>query len=131
MQQNDEEYEGEWYPYEEGITINQTGPAGGYVLRDEELGDPEETEDADARLTLEQGRATAPGFYVTATLYGWMYHTHRTDTAEQGEAAYTETRAELEKMALLIPYEEDGAKNVEKKAALLLAAITTFEGRFP
>lgn len=125
-----EEEESVWYPYEQGETISRVGPAGGYVLRDEEWGDPEDPEDADARVTLEQGGAETPGFYITATLYGWMHHTHRRDTAEEGQAAYETIIAELTRLILLIPYEEDGAAKVAQKARELSEEIAVFERRF-
>ncbi len=122
--------ESEWYPYEGGATINQVGGNGGFVLRDEELGDPEDPEGADARLTLEQGRADNPGFFVTAALYGWMLHTVRRDTAEEASSLYNELHAELTRLAGLLPYEEDGNKRIEAKTRLLNEAITILESRF-
>ena len=55
----DEDYEPTWYAYEGGATINEVGPERGLIVRDEEFGDPEDDEEADARVTLEQGRCAA------------------------------------------------------------------------
>jgi hypothetical protein len=126
----EDEYRPEWYPYEQGQTIGQIGPEGGYVLRDEEYGDPDDPEDADARLTIEQGKADAPGFPVTASLYGWMYHTVRYPAQEAAEAAYAAMREELERLRELLPYEEDGPKKIQEKAAALTEAVSAFETRF-
>lgn len=126
----DEEWTPEWYPYEQGETIGEIGPEGGYVLRDIEYGDPEDPEDADARLTVEQGKADAPGFPVTATLYGWMYHTVRYPTQVAADAGYEAMREELERLRELLPYEEDGPKKIQEKAAALTEAISSFEARF-
>jgi hypothetical protein len=119
-----------WYPYAGGSTINTVGGAGGYVLRDEELGDPDDPEEADARLTLEQGRIDAPGFILTATLYGWLFHSVRYPDESEATAAYDAMRAELTAMSELIPYEEDGPKHITEKADKLGAAIAAFESRF-
>jgi hypothetical protein len=118
-----------WYPYEEGATIHQIGPEGGYVLRDEELGDPEEPEDADVRLTLERGRVENPGFFLTANLYGgWLYHVARRDTEAEAVALYDAVKPELVRLAALLPMEDD--RDVEGKAKVLLQAAADFEKRF-
>ena len=73
---DDEPQIGLWYSTNGGRNIDALGPENGYILRDEELGDPEEPEDADARITLEHGRVENPGFFVTAQLYGgWFFVT--------------------------------------------------------
>ena len=125
-----EETDAEWYPYEGGSTIGQLGGQSGFVLRDEELGDREDPEAADARLTLEQGRADNPGFFLSAALYGWMLHTLRRETRDEANATYDLLREELTRLAGLLPYEEDGAKRIALKAQQLTEAIAAFETRF-
>lgn len=125
-----EETDSEWYPYEGGRTVNQLGGQSGYILRDEELGDPEDPEAADARLTLEQGRADNPGFFLTAAFYGWMVHTTRQETQAVANTTYDAMRAELTRLAGLLPYEEDGGKRIEAKTQALNAAIAQFEQQF-
>jgi hypothetical protein len=125
-----EETDAEWYPYEDGRTINQLGGQGGYVLRDEELGDPEDPEAADARLTLEQGRADNPGFFLTATIYGWMLTTVKRATQADANIDYDAMHVALTRLVGLLPYEEDGPKRIEAKARLLTDAIAAFESRF-
>lgn len=127
--EEEEEYQPEWYPYEKGVTVGDIGPAHGFVLRDEEYGDPEDEEDADARVTLEQGRADNPGFFVTATLYGWLFHTQRLPDEASGTTAYEETRTELERLTEMLPYEED--RNVQEKVRLLTIEVEEFERKHP
>ena len=128
------EWTGEWYPYEGGVTLGQIGPAGGYVLRDEEWGDPDDDEDADARVTLEQGRADNPGYFATATLYGWLHHTQtlpggmNTDRRAAADSAYDKMKEAAMGLVALLPYEEDD--DVEAKVAVLNGAIADFERRF-
>jgi hypothetical protein len=111
------------------VTVGQPGPEHGFILRDEEYGDPEDDEDSDARLTLEQGRVDNPGFFLTATLYGWMFHTHRADDETDAEAKYAAMRSELEILSERIPHEEN--RDVAGKARVLVAAIADFEGKYP
>ena len=126
---SNEESTGEWYPYETGETIDTLGPESGLILRDEEYGDPDEPEDADVRLTLEQGRADNPGFFLTANLYGgWMYHVARRSTEAEGIALYNAVQPELERLAGMLPMEDD--RDIPGKARLLQEAITDFERRF-
>ncbi len=123
------EYEPSWYAYEGGATIDEVGPERGLIVRDEEYGDPEDDEDADARLTLEQGRADNPGWFVTATLYGWLFHTHRAASESAANTAYDAIKGELAQLAAMIPYEED--RDVPIKVKALTAAIAEFENKYP
>ena len=125
-----------WHSYEGGDTLGRRGPEGGTVLSDEELGeDPaappldEEGHVQDARLTLE--RAPDGNLIYSATLYGWMAHVHARPADTPGpliEASFTAMKAELARLAALLPYEND--KNVEGKAAALNDAIADFCARF-
>ncbi len=119
-----------WYPYEDGTTVGQAGPEGGIVLRDEEYGNPDDPEDAHARLTLERAPSDNSGFILTATLYGWMFVTRPVPDLAQAEGEYSAMRSELEHLATLFPYEEDGPALIQKKAHDLNAAIAAFENRF-
>lgn len=126
---SDEDEGGEWYPYEGGDTLDKIGPEGGFVLRDEEYGDPEDPEDADVRLTLEQGRAENPGFFVTANLYGgWMYHVVRRTVEGEADALYDAMKPELEKLAGSIPMEDD--RDIQGKVQRLVESVADFERRF-
>jgi hypothetical protein len=90
------------------------------VVFDEELGDPDDPEDADVRLTVEtddEGR-----FQTVANLYGgWLYLIAPGDSR-------SELRPELERLADLIPAEDD--RDVDQKARTLLREIEAIEERF-
>jgi hypothetical protein len=118
-----------WYAYDGGATVGGRGPEGGVVLRDEELGDPDDPEYADARLTLE--RMTAEDrFAVTAVLYGgWLGHTARFANEAAADSAYDAMSEELENLADLIPDETD--KNVEAGVRALNEAAAAFVARYP
>lgn len=125
----DEDDAGNWYPYEGGDTINDIGPEGGYILRDEEFGDSEDPEDADIRLTLEQGKADNPGFFLTANLYGgWLYQVTKHASEADGIAHYEAAKPELLRLAALIPMDDD--RDVQGKVQKLLEAVAEFEKRF-
>ncbi len=135
MNENDERPT--WHPYENGNTLGRRGPEGGTVLSDEKWGenpaDPPADEEGhvqDARLTLE--RVPDGGLVYSATLYGWMAHTHVLPADTPGpeiEAAFAALKTELARLAALLPYEND--KDVEAKAAALNDAIADFSARFP
>lgn len=110
--------------------MGQAGPEGGIVLRDEEYGNPDDPEEAHARLTLERAANSASGFILTATLYGWMFITRPVPDQTQAEAGYTAMRSDLEQLSTLFPYEEDGPALIQKKAQDLTNAITAFENRY-
>jgi len=125
-----------WHPYEDGSTMGRRGPEGGTVLSDEELGEnpaapplDEEGHVQDARLTLE--RAPNGDLIYSATLYGWMAHTHVLPADTPGpiiESAFAAMKTELARLTTLLPYEND--KNVAAKAAALNHAIADFTTRF-
>lgn len=115
-----------WYAYENGASLGRPGPAGGIVRRDEELGDKDDPEDADARLTLEQ---EGSAFMLTAQLYPWMLHTRAADDAAAADAAFEAMRPELSRLAALIPYDDD--PDIAGRVAALEAAIEAFTRRFP
>ena len=106
-------------------------PICGLIQRDEELGDPLEPEDAEARITLEQGRDEAIEFFVTAQLYGgWLFLTVRRETKPTAEAIYDTLRAELERLAVLMPYEGEGQRDVVIRAAAAAAEAAAVEARY-
>ena len=112
-----------WYPYETGKTLGKRGPAGGRIVRDEEWGDVEEPEDADARITLEQ---LADGLYtVTVNLYGgWLQETARFDEEGTAITAYQSACNELAQLADLIPDEE--TRDMERALTLLNDKVAVF-----
>ena len=130
----DADYDGFWYAYEGGATIGERGSENGYVLCDEELGDPDDPEAADARVTLEQGDVEKPGYFYSIILHPWLFHVHRQEPAD-GEARAREIfeaiKVRLIDLARLLPYEEDGAKGIEAKMSALKEAIVDFERDYP
>ena len=123
---DDEELTPSWYPYESGATVGQRGPEGGAVLSDEELGDPDDPEDADARLTLERGE----NFHtVVANLYGgWLYLACERTTEADARSAYEALRGELEKLTALIPMDDE--RDIPTKVKALLQSAAEVESRF-
>ena len=118
----------EWYAYEAGQSIGRRGSENGVILRDDEYGDPEDPEDADARITLERVGAT-PEYAITCGVYGWMFHTRFFESEEAAQAAFDLIKPELERLAGMIPYEED--RDVEAKAKALGEASADFVRRHP
>lgn len=116
-----------WYPYESGATTGKRGPAGGRILRDEEWGDADEPEDADARVTLET--LTEGGFAVTANLYGgWLQETARFADEENASQAYTKAMAELSDLAEFIPDEDE--RDMTGAIEKLNGAVASFVAQF-
>ncbi|WP_395092255.1 hypothetical protein [Armatimonas sp.] len=131
MNDDDDSIESIWYSTEGGRTLGQLGMESGLIQRDEELGDPLEPEDAEARITLEQGRDEAIEFFVTAQLYGgWLFLTVRRETKPAAEAIYDTLRAELERLARLMPYEGEGQRDVVIRAAAAAAEAAAVEARY-
>lgn len=118
-----------WYSTEGGRNLGKPGIEGGFIQRDEELGDPMEPEDAEARLTLECTADEPRHFYVTAQLYGgWFFLTVRRETRSDADALYETLRAELERLAALLPYE--GERDTEVRAAHVIAEAAALESRY-
>lgn len=116
-----------WYTYENGTTVGRRGPAEGSVRRDEEFGDEEEPEDADARATLEA--LTDGTFAVTANLYGgWLQETAIFATEETANVSFEDAKSELARLADLIPDEDD--KNIAAQVTALNQEVATFVARF-
>ena len=114
-----------WNPTEAGATLGKTGLVSGTIVRDEEYGDPDDPEDADARVTLE---AVPDGYVVTANLYGgWLQETVRFVSEADADAAYDAAKAELSRLAALIPDEEDS--DMDAAIALLNNKVAGFVSR--
>jgi len=119
-----------WQTYEDGATIGQTGLVGGIITRDEELGDPEEPEDADARVTLE---ALPDGFAVTVNLYGgWLQETARFESESGAQSAFDAAKPALFHLADRIPGEDDAEMDAAVEALNReIAAFTVAFGGEP
>jgi hypothetical protein len=116
-----------WYPFESGETIGRRGPEGGRVVLDIELGDPDDPEDADARLTLESdGESYAR---VVANLYGgWLYLAVERRSEVEGQVLFEELKLELERLSDLIPMEGD--RDIDARVATLMNEVGLIEARF-
>jgi hypothetical protein len=126
MNEENEEFEPVWYPYEAGVTAGKRGPEGGVVLSDEELGDPEDPEDADARLTLER---SDKGFSLVGNLYGgWLYVVAEVADETDARRNLEELRGDLETLSAAIPMED--SRDVKGKVDALLAACAEVESRY-
>ena len=107
--------------------MGKRGPANGNVVRDEEWGDAEEPEDADARLTLET--LADGGFAVTANLYGgWLQETARFADEAGAAAAYTRAAGELSRLAGFIPEEDE--RDMAAAIETLNREVAAFAVRF-
>jgi hypothetical protein len=117
----------EWYAFESGASIGRRGPEGGRVVLDMELGDPEDPEDADARLTLEtDGESVAR---VIANLYGgWLYLVAERKSEADARTAFDELKPELERLSDLIPVEGD--RDIDARVGTLMKEVALVEARF-
>ncbi len=116
----DDETPRDWIATEGGATVGEPGPEGGRVLADAEWADPDDPEDADARLTLEEDGL---GFRTVAVLYGGWYS--RSDwflNRSEADQALEILRTDLERLAAMIPYE--GEPNIPERVKLLLDAAS-------
>ncbi|HEX8118016.1 MAG TPA: hypothetical protein VF521_12155, partial [Pyrinomonadaceae bacterium] len=94
---------GEWYSFDGGRSIGQTGSEGGRILRDEEHSDM-------ARITLERGGYRP--FSITCGIYGWMVHTRFFADEAEAQNAFEEMKHGLANILNIIPLvgETDDAK---------------------
>ena len=110
----------EWYPFDEGRSIGQTGSENGVIIGDEEY-------PIGARITLERD-GYAP-FTITCGIYGWMVHTRFfADSA----VAHSEMAAMKDEIAAILEYvmrpeglTEDALKNE------IAERIASFVEHFP
>ena len=112
-----------WYPFDDGQSIGQTGSEGGLIERDDE-------HVYGARITLESETLTP--FAITCGVYNWMVHTRF--FADEAEA-----QSEFEKMkeALgeILEFEDSACESDEEDKTesvhALTARISEFVDRFP
>ena len=121
------ELEQTWYPYEAGETMGKRGAAGGQICQDEEWGDSEEPEDADARITLETLHEA--GWAVTVNLYGgWLQETARFSEALLALKSYEAAKSELARLSEFIPDED--TRNLTGAIETLNQEVAAFVIRF-
>lgn len=106
-----------WTPYDGGNTLEQKGPAGGRIVRDEEHPDG-------ARITLEIQCKMAP-VAITCGVYGWMVH--ESYYADQMTA---DDDFEAMKQALLPLLALRSSEDLYNRADDLQDAIDAFKLRF-
>jgi hypothetical protein len=116
-----------WYAMDGGATIGQRGPGKGAIIADAEYGDPGDTEDADARLTLEQLR---DGTYIlTGQVYPWAFGQAAANSEPEADVIAEVIRKRLEDLAAAIPDEDE--RDLVQKTTKLQQLCSDFEADFP
>jgi hypothetical protein len=122
-----DERERTWYAMDGGGTIGQRGPGKGTIIADAEYGNPGDTEDADARLTLE--RFTDGTFVLTGQVYPWAFGQASARTEDEADVVAELMRKRLELLATSIPDEDE--RDLVQKTATLQRLCSDFEADFP
>lgn len=116
-----------WYAMDGGGTIGQRGPGKGTIIADAEYGDPGDTEDADARLTLE--RLPDGTFVLTGQVYPWAYGQSAAATETEADEIAELIRKRLEVLADAIPDEDE--RDLLQKTTRLQQLCADFEAEYP
>ncbi|MFY8052858.1 MAG: hypothetical protein ACOVP2_09595 [Armatimonadaceae bacterium] len=116
-----------WYAMDGGGTIGQRGPGKGTIIADAEYGDPGDTEDADARLTLE--RLPDGTFVLTGQVYPWAYGQSAAATEAEADEIAELIRKRLEVLADAIPDEDE--RDLLQKTTRLQQLCADFEAEYP
>ncbi len=116
-----------WYAMDGGGTIGQRGPGKGTIIADAEYGDPGDTEDADARLTLE--RLPDGTFVLTGQVYPWAYGQSGAATEAEADDIAELIRKRLEVLADAIPDEDE--RDLLQKTTRLQQLCADFEAEYP
>jgi hypothetical protein len=122
-----DERERSWYAMDGGATIGQRGPGKGTVIADAEYGNPGDTEDADARLTLE--RLPDGSFVLTGQVYPWAFGQAVASTDDIADVVAEQMRKRLEMLAMSIPDEDE--RDLVQKATTLQQLCAEFEADYP
>jgi hypothetical protein len=88
----------DWYSFNDGASIGDTGSENGKILRDME-------HSSGARVTLEKVRDDC--WTITCGIYGWMVHTQFFPSEASAEIGFDKTERELGKILALIPLEDE------------------------
>ncbi|HEX7958144.1 MAG TPA: hypothetical protein VF508_14445 [Pyrinomonadaceae bacterium] len=110
----------EWYQFDEGRSIGQTGSEGGIILRDEE-------HPYGSRITLERGGYRP--FSITCGIYGWMVHTRFFSDEAEAQSAFEKMKLGLVNILNIIPLVSEADDHDKSEAAS--DAMTDFIERFP
>ena len=116
-----------WYAMDGGGTIGQRGPGKGTIIADAEYGDPGDTEDADARLTLE--RLPDGTFVLTGQVYPWAFGQSAAATEAEADDIAELVRKRLEVLADAIPDEDE--RDLLQKTTRLQQLCADFEAEYP
>lgn len=116
-----------WYAMDGGGTIGQRGPGKGTIIADAEYGDPGDTEDADARLTLE--RLPDGTFVLTGQVYPWAFGQSAAATEAEADEIAELIRKRLEVLADAIPDEDE--RDLLQKTTRLQQLCADFEAEYP
>lgn len=110
-----------WFAFESGKSIGQSGSEGGIIIRDDEY-------DSGARITLERDTHNAP-FAITCGIYGWMVHTRFIGTESEALSDYERIKSELSLIISKIPLESDpdGHSNL----ANVFESLSQFVEKYP
>lgn len=103
-----------WHKYDEGNSIDQVGPEGGVILRDEE-------HELGARITLKRDKDFLS---VSGHIYGWIDHTRFFITNSEAEREYKSMKNALDDVV-------DVIDAVDSKDIKVWEAISEFVRRFP
>lgn len=122
-----DERERSWYAMDGGATIGQRGPGKGTIIADAEYGDPGDTEDADARLTLEQLRDGT--FILTGQVYPWAFGQAIATSEADADGKAEVIRKRLETLSDSIPDEDE--RDLVQKTTRLQQLCSDFEADFP
>jgi hypothetical protein len=122
-----DERERSWYAMDGGATIGQRGPGKGTVIADAEYGNPGDTEDADARLTLE--RLPDGSFVLTGQVYPWAFGQAVASTDDIADVVAEQMRKRLEMLAMSIPDEDE--RDLVQKTTTLQQLCAEFEADYP
>jgi hypothetical protein len=110
-----------WYAFDDGDSIGNTGSEGGRILLDDEH--PE-----GARITLEEGVSCAT-FAITCGVYGWMVHTRFFSCEGVALAESKAMKTALETVLALILSEAE--PELCDRPSAVSTALEEFVQRFP
>jgi hypothetical protein len=122
-----DERERSWYAMDDGATLGQCGPGKGTIIADAEYGNPADTDDADARLTLERQRDGT--FILTGQVYPWAFGQMFAATETEADGIAELIRKRLEVLSSAIP--DDDERDLVIKTAKLQQLCADFEADYP
>jgi hypothetical protein len=104
---NEQRYNNNWYPFDAGMSIGQSGSESGKIIEDIENING-------ARITIEKGASNAP-FAVTLGVYGLLFHTYYSGMETQARLFANESKNRIEKLLEHISISQDQQDNLWKE----------------